>query len=122
MEKVWDPPQAFIHAIDNAGEPGPAVRKPAGQPPVLITDRRPDARVERRGIVLELWVPQRTLGIGDWLSATLRVTNRSARTVFHHGTLDDLRCHPVAGIRADTSALFDAGGRGPATPPAGSAT
>ena len=58
---------------------------PKGRKPVLATGRAPDASVSRRGVRLDLWVPKKAIRTGEWVPATMRVTNLSGRPINHYG-------------------------------------
>lgn len=87
----------------------PPIVEPEGRPPRLGTRRAADAVVEKRGVRLELWVPQEPVANGAWLPALLRVTNRRSRPIYHGGRVDDLRCFSPAGARFSSAALFEPG-------------
>ncbi len=84
----------------------PPLTIPTLTPPVLSTDREPDAVAERRGVRLELWVPPDPVPSGDWLPATLRVTNTRSTPVYHAGRLKSLPCFSPAGSTLSTRDLF----------------
>jgi len=86
----------------------PPLERPAGPPPRLDTERRPDEVVRKKGVKLELWVPQEPVTVGAWLPAVIRVTNTGRRTLVHHGSVRG-DCSPPATTRLDIAPLFDGG-------------
>jgi hypothetical protein len=79
---------------------------PTLPPPVQSTEREPDAVAQRRGVRLELWVPQGPISSGDWLPVALRVTNARSSPVYHAGRLKSLPCFSPAGSTLSTRDLF----------------
>jgi hypothetical protein len=81
---------------------GPQVFKPTDGPPDwLVPDRAPDARAEGDAVVLELWVPHRNVGIGEWVTVHVRVTNEGSEKIYSD-------CIPLDTV-LDATSLFDPG-------------
>jgi len=85
------------------------IARPQTPPTILETGRAPDAVIEDRGVRLELWLPETPVATGEWLPASVRVTNTGKTRIEHFGELTPGECsHPiVAGL--DVAGLFDPG-------------
>ena len=90
------------------------VLRPKGPRRPLDTSVRPSARAERRGVRLEMWLPEGRVRTRDWLPVHVRITNTGAH---------DITFACGGGYtRAETAALFPhvaSAGRGMRRPSSG---
>ena len=80
--------------------------RPNGRRPRIAAKSRPaDAVVERKRVRLELWVPQQPINTGDFIPATVRVTNLSGRPM-GHASLVGCYSGPLQ-VQLDISEVFE---------------